>query len=251
MDGDLSIVTSHLINVCVLSCFSPVQLCGTLWTVARQVPLSIGFSRQEYWSGLPCPSPGELPDPEMESASLLSPAFVGSFFFFFFFFFLPLVLPGKPHLTYRRNLMIRWGQPACLNLPTSLILDSARRKRREIKVQSCSELGPSKEWGHHMGRIWLGCSCLCTYIQKVSKDSAAQNGWYEPKASLMSSLNLVSGSDIADLLIAFCPEIVPVFISCYNWFSGVACVKQTFFVSTASRFPSLSLHSVDPNPNKL
>ena len=247
MDGDLSIVTSHLINVCVLSCFSPVQLCGTLWTVARQVPLSIGFSRQEYWSGLPCPSPGELPDPEMESASLLSPAFVGRFFFFF----LPLVLPGKPHLTYRRNLMIRWGQPACLNLPTSLILDSARRKRREIKVQSCSELGPSKEWGHHMGRIWLGCSCLCTYIQKVSKDSAAQNGWYEPKASLMSSLNLVSGSDIADLLIAFCPEIVPVFISCYNWFSGVACVKQTFFVSTASRFPSLSLHSVDPNPNKL
>ena len=233
--------------MCVLSCFSPVQLCGTLWTVARQVPLSIGFSRQEYWSGLPCPSPGELPDPEMESASLLSPAFVGRFFFFF----LPLVLPGKPHLTYRRNLMIRWGQPACLNLPTSLILDSARRKRREIKVQSCSELGPSKEWGHHMGRIWLGCSCLCTYIQKVSKDSAAQNGWYEPKASLMSSLNLVSGSDIADLLIAFCPEIVPVFISCYNWFSGVACVKQTFFVSTASRFPSLSLHSVDPNPNKL
>ena len=80
MDGDLSIVTSHLINVCVLSCFSPVQLCGTLWTVARQVPLSIGFSRQEYWSGLPCPSPGELPDPEMESASLTSPALAGRFF---------------------------------------------------------------------------------------------------------------------------------------------------------------------------
>lgn len=112
-------------------------------------------------------------------------------------------------------------------------------------------LGPARNGDFTWAGLLLGRSCLCTYIQKVSKDSAAQNGWYEPKASLMSSLNLVSGSDIADFLIAFCPEIVPLFISCYNWFSGVACVKQTFFVSTASRFPSLSLHSVDPSPNKL
>ena len=94
-------------------------------------------------------------------------------------------------------------------------------KRREIKVQSCSELGPSKKWGHHMGRTLVGVFRHCTYIQKVSKDSAAQNGWNKPKASLMSSLYLVSGSDIADLLIAFCPEIVPLFISHYNCFSGV------------------------------
>ena len=44
-------------TVCVLSLFSPVWLCATLWTVAHQAPLSLGFSRQEYWSGLPCPSP--------------------------------------------------------------------------------------------------------------------------------------------------------------------------------------------------
>ena len=48
------------------------QLCLTLatpWTVARQAPLSMGFSRQEHWSGLPCPSPGELPDPGVEPTS--------------------------------------------------------------------------------------------------------------------------------------------------------------------------------------
>ena len=47
--------------MCVLSCFSLVRLFATLWTVAHQAPLSMGFSRQEYWSGLPCPLPGDLP----------------------------------------------------------------------------------------------------------------------------------------------------------------------------------------------
>ena len=47
----------------VLSSFSCVQLFATPWTVARQAPLSIGFSRQEYWNGLSCPPPGDLPDP--------------------------------------------------------------------------------------------------------------------------------------------------------------------------------------------
>ena len=54
-----------------LSC---VQLFAIPWTVAHQTPLSMGFSRQEYCSGLPCPSPGDLPDPGMEPASLASPA---------------------------------------------------------------------------------------------------------------------------------------------------------------------------------
>ena len=46
-------------------------------TVAHQAPLSMEFSRQEYWSGLPCPPPGDLPDPGMEPASLMSPALAG------------------------------------------------------------------------------------------------------------------------------------------------------------------------------
>ena len=49
-----------------------------LWTVARQVPLSVGFSRQDYWNGLPIIPPGVLPDPRIEPASLMSPALTGS-----------------------------------------------------------------------------------------------------------------------------------------------------------------------------
>ena len=52
----------------------------TLWTVAHQDPLSMGFSRQEYWSGFPCPPPGDLPDPGVKLTSLRSPAFSGRFF---------------------------------------------------------------------------------------------------------------------------------------------------------------------------
>ena len=55
--------------------FSCVWLFVTLWVVAHQAPLSMGFSRQEYWSRLPCPPPGDLPDPGIEPASLTSPAF--------------------------------------------------------------------------------------------------------------------------------------------------------------------------------
>ena len=52
----------------MLSRFSPVQLFVTLWTVALQALLSMGFSRQEYWSGLPC-HPGDLPNPGSEPTS--------------------------------------------------------------------------------------------------------------------------------------------------------------------------------------
>ena len=59
---------------------SRVRLFVTPWTVAHQAPLSMGFSRQEYWSGLPFPSPGDLPDPGIEPVSLMSIALVGGFF---------------------------------------------------------------------------------------------------------------------------------------------------------------------------
>ena len=58
---------------CVLSHFGHVQLFATPWTVAHQAPLSMGFCRQEYWSGLPCPPPGNLPDPEIKLMSLAPP----------------------------------------------------------------------------------------------------------------------------------------------------------------------------------
>ena len=64
----------------MLSCFSRVRLFVTLWTVACQDPLFMGFPRQEYWSGLPFPAPGDLPNPGMEPMSLTSPAMAGEFF---------------------------------------------------------------------------------------------------------------------------------------------------------------------------
>ena len=66
---------------CIKSHFSCVQLFVTPWTVAHQAPLSLGFSRHKSWSGLPFSSPGELPDPWVETASLIpSPALANGFF---------------------------------------------------------------------------------------------------------------------------------------------------------------------------
>ena len=71
----------------VLSCFSRVWLFATLWTVAHQAPLSMGFSREEYWSGLPCPPPGDLLDLGIEPKSLLLHLQMG---------YLLLIPSGKP-----------------------------------------------------------------------------------------------------------------------------------------------------------
>ena len=80
----LSIMLLRFIHLaagaCMLSPFSHVRLFVTLWTVAHQALLSVGFSRQEYWSGLPCPPPGDLPNPGIELVSLMSSALAGRFF---------------------------------------------------------------------------------------------------------------------------------------------------------------------------
>ena len=72
----------------LLSCPSlsfPHSIFAIPWTIACQAPLTMGFSSQKYWSGLPLPSPGDLPDPGIE---LVSPALVGRFF--------TTEPPGKP-----------------------------------------------------------------------------------------------------------------------------------------------------------
>ena len=61
---------SSIFHACVLCRFSHVQLFVTLWTVAHQDPRSMGLSRQEYWSVLLCPPPGDLADPEIKPDSL-------------------------------------------------------------------------------------------------------------------------------------------------------------------------------------
>ena len=64
----------------VLSHSMCVQLCATPWTEVCKAPLSMGFSRREYWNGFPCPLPGDLPNPGMESVSPKSLALAGGFF---------------------------------------------------------------------------------------------------------------------------------------------------------------------------
>ena len=72
-------------HVCVLS---QVQFFATPWTAADQAPLSMEFSRQEYWIGLPFPLPGNLPDPRIKSTSPASPSLAGRFS--------TIAPPGKP-----------------------------------------------------------------------------------------------------------------------------------------------------------
>ena len=71
--------TRVCVHTCMLSHFSRVWLFATLWTIACQAPLSMGSSRQEYWSGLSCPSPGDLPSPGIKPMSLTFPALAGRF----------------------------------------------------------------------------------------------------------------------------------------------------------------------------
>ena len=70
----------------VLSCSVMSDSLTTPWAVAHQAPLSMGFSRQKYWSGLPCPPPGNLTDPGIKPTYLVYPALAGGFF-----------TTGKPH----------------------------------------------------------------------------------------------------------------------------------------------------------
>ena len=84
--------------VCAQS-FSRVWLLTTLWTVAHQAPLAMGFSRQEHWSGLPFPPPGDLPDSGIKPASPASSALAGGFF--------TTEPPGKPRKMSQRA----WSLP--------------------------------------------------------------------------------------------------------------------------------------------
>ena len=74
--------------MCYVQLLSCVWLCATPWTIVCQAPLSMEFSRQEYWNGLPFLTPGDLPDPGIQPVSLASPALAGGFFI--------IVPPRKP-----------------------------------------------------------------------------------------------------------------------------------------------------------
>ena len=82
---DFLTAVSHSLGVLKWMCvhaklFQCFQVFATLWTIVSQAPLSMGFFRQGYWSGLPCPSSGHLSNPGIELTSLTPPALAGSFF---------------------------------------------------------------------------------------------------------------------------------------------------------------------------
>ena len=114
--------------------FSHVWLFVTLWTVSPQVPLSMGFSRQEYWNGLPLPPPGDLLEPGIEPTSPVSPALAGRFFttsatcwkpvcmdFSFLFPAYCLPCPPTPYGLLLSRAPI-WGPIADLSKPWAVIL---------------------------------------------------------------------------------------------------------------------------------
>ena len=102
--GSLSFCrTQRHVVVELLSC---VQLFVTPWTVAHVAPLSVGFPRQEHWSGLPCPPPGDLPDPETEPTSPVSPALD----------YLSLSHPGRLSKTFYHAYTLRRNQDLAFSL---------------------------------------------------------------------------------------------------------------------------------------
>ena len=100
---------------CRLSHFGPVWLFVARWTVACQAPLSVWFFRQEYCSGLPCPPPGDLPHPEIEPRSLISPALAGRFF----------------------TTSAAWEAPCIGVVPgvSQVISEDCNKKKKELKTQ--------------------------------------------------------------------------------------------------------------------
>ena len=93
MDTNMCVCVCVCVCVCmccaILSCYSRVRLFVTVWTVAHQAPLSMGFSRQEYWSGLPRPPPGTFPSQVLNPVSCIF-CIVGGFF--------TTQLPGNPYV---------------------------------------------------------------------------------------------------------------------------------------------------------
>ena len=113
---------------CTLSHFSHVQLFVTLWTVTCQAPLSMGFSRWDYWSGLPWPSPGDLPNPRIKPESPVAPALAGRFF--------STEPPGKPcyyfGLLFIEHLL--WPKNCALYFTLHKMLLSSYSAHKENKI---------------------------------------------------------------------------------------------------------------------
>ena len=108
----------------LLNCFSRVLLFVTPWTVAHQAPLSMGFSRQEYWSWLPLPAPGGLPYPGIKPTVLTSPALAGRFF--------------TTSATWEASVGI--SQPLKISLKSEVVYPNKRQYPKKLKAKNGLQL---------------------------------------------------------------------------------------------------------------
>ena len=119
----------------------------TPWTIAHQSPLSMEFSRQEYWSGLPFPPPGDIPNPGIEPMSPASPAVAGGFF--------TAVTPGKPIKKKKRGYCMN------IDIPESLETQNVQKKKKSTFVLT---LGPLVLQTGNLGIILDSSPSLTIYI---------------------------------------------------------------------------------------
>ena len=130
---------------------SRVRLFATPWTVAYQAPPSMGFSRQEYWSGLLFPSPGNLPDSGIEPTSLMSPALAGRFLTTGATFYLPSNWPIPPiTLT---SLVAQTVKASAYNVGDLGSIPGSGRSSGEEMATHTSTLAWKIPWTEEHGRL--------------------------------------------------------------------------------------------------
>ena len=132
---------------CLLSHFSHVRFFPTPWTVACYTPLSMGFSGQRYWSGLPFPPPGDFSDPGTEPTSLMSPALAGRFL----------------------NTSATWDSACCCRCKvTSVVSNSVQPQRRQpIRLP--------RPWDSPGKNTGVGCHFLLQRMKGKSESEVAQS----------------------------------------------------------------------------
>ena len=148
-------------DLCVLcvQSLSPVQLFAASWNVARQHPLSMKFSGQEYWSGLPFPTPGNLPDPGIEPVSPEAPALAGRFF--------TTESPGSP-----------WRDLVVINSSSKLKHHLMSRSRTDIDSQTT----------HVTASLWFRFSVPWTWTKRDwnRPEDPLGSRWYSHYGSLIA-----------------------------------------------------------------
>ena len=136
----------------------------TPWTVARQAPLSMGFSRQESWSGLPFPSPGDLPGPGIKPTF---PALAGRFF--------PTEPPGKP-LLMKRRFALTTNHYLCTHTP-----HPPHSRARYVNNHTCERLFTQKHLFYLGSRYRRKVNSLPSlYIEKIHKCIYHSQGFLQP-----------------------------------------------------------------------